>query len=113
LERTNLKKLEAYLGFCIRSGKITFGVDGIEALRKGVVILLADEGLGESSFKTLHKLREKFACALIKCPRGTLGELLHRPAVKAVAVKDKNLANAILSVAEGEPQFKIYSGGTN
>lgn len=113
MERTSLKKIQTYLGFCIRSGKITFGVDGIESLRKGVVLLLADEALGESSFKTLKKLQEKFSCEMILCPRGELGELLHRPAVKAVAIKDKHLADAILSVADGEPQLKIYSGGTN
>ncbi|MBQ8657823.1 MAG: hypothetical protein IJ506_01690 [Clostridia bacterium] len=113
MERAKVKKLETYLGFCIRAGKITFGVDGIESLKKGVKLLLADEGLGESSFKTMQKLREKFECPLIVLACGELGERLHRPAVKAVAIKDKNLADAILSVADGEPQFKIYSGGNN
>ena len=113
METTVIKKLQTYLGFCIRSGKITFGVDRIETLKKGVKLLLADEALGESSFKTMRNLKEKFACPLMTVPKNGLGELLHRPAVKAVAIKDENLAAAILSVASGEPQFKIYSGGNN
>ncbi len=113
MEKTGNKKLDAYLGFCIRSGKITFGVDDAEKQKKGVFLLIADEGLGESSFKTLLKVKQKFACPTLIAEKGVLGERLHRPAVKAVAIKDKNLAEAILSVIDGEPQFKIYSGGNN
>ncbi len=113
METTASKKIQAYLGFCIRSGKITFGVDRIETLKKGVKLLLADESLGESSFKTVKNLKEKFACPLVTVPKNGLGELLHRPAVKAVAIKEENLAAAILAAIKGEPQFKIYSGGNN
>jgi hypothetical protein len=113
LETTAIKKIQTYLGFCIRSGKITFGVDGIESLRKGVKLLIADESLGESSFKTMKNLKEKFACPLLITEKNELGELLHRPAVKAVAVKDENLAKAILVASDGESKFKIYSGGNN
>ena len=34
-------KISTYLGFCIRSGKIVFGVDRAEALKKGVHLLIA------------------------------------------------------------------------
>ena len=61
----------------------------------------------------MQKATEKFACPLIQTQANVLGELLHKPAVKAVAIKDKNLADAIVSVATGETQFKLYSGGTN
>ena len=33
--------------------------------------------------------------------------------VKAAAVKDKNLASAILTAAEGDGIYKLYSGGNN
>ena len=32
---------------------------------------------------------------------------------KAAAVKDKNLASAILTAAEGDGSYKLYSGGNN
>lgn len=113
MERTNVKKIQTYLGFCIRAGKIAFGVDNAEKQKKGVFLLLADEGLGASSFKTIVKLKEKFACPTLILEGGLLAELVHRPAVKAAAVKDENLAAAILATSEGESQIKIHSGGNN
>ncbi len=111
--KTENKKIAAYLGFCIRAGKVTYGVDNMENLKKGVFLLIVDEALGESSFKTVRKIGERFACKLLVGKTGALGAVLHKPTVKAVAVKDKNLAEAILSVVSGEFEFKIYSGGNN
>ena len=106
-------KIETYLGFCVRARKIAFGADGIETLKKGVFLIVCDQSISPNTFKTIEKAREKFSCPLLITPLGTLGALLHKPAVKAAAIKDKNLALAILSVANGDSQFKLYSGGTN
>ena len=108
-------KISAYLGFCIRSGKIVFGVDRAEALKKGVHLLIADSTLSENSMKVLVKLKEKFSCPLLIAEgvEFSLSELLHRPAVKAAAVKDKNLASAILTASASDAQYKLYSGGNN
>ena len=103
-------KLSSYLGFCIRSGKICYGVDDIEQHRKRVYLLIMDESLGESSKKTMLKSQERFGCPLLVAEAGVLGELLHKPAVKAVAIKDNHLASAILSVVGGETKLKIYGG---
>lgn len=106
-------KIETYLGFCIRSGKIAFGTDNVDKQKKGVQLLLADASMGDSSFKTILKAKERFACPLLIVDAGILGERLHRPAVKAVAITDKNLASAILTCVDSELQFKLYSGGNN
>ena len=106
-------KIETYLGFCVRARKIAFGADGVEALKKGVFLIVCDQSISPNSFKTIEKSREKFSCPLLITPPNELGALLHKPAVKAVAIKDKNLALAILSVANGDSQFKLYSGGNN
>ncbi|MBS1305437.1 MAG: hypothetical protein ACLR3U_01020 [Christensenellaceae bacterium] len=106
-------KISTYLGFCIRSGKIVFGVDRAEALKKGVHLLIADSTLSENSMKVLVKLKEKFSCPLLVTEGVSLSELLHRPAVKAAAVKDKNLASAILTASASDAQYKLYSGGNN
>ena len=103
-------KIISYLGFCIRSGKICYGVDDIEQYRKRVYLLIMDEGLGESSKKSVLKSRERFGCPLLIAEAGALGEMLHKPAVKAVAIKDNHLASAILSAADGETKLKIYGG---
>ena len=106
-------KIESYLGFCIRSGKILFGIDNVDKQRKGISLLIFDEELGKSSLKTLLHAQEKFSCPLLVAEKGVLGERLHRPAVKAAAILDNNLAQAILSVVDSEPQIKFYSGGVN
>ncbi len=106
-------KIEAYLGFCIRAGKIVFGVDRIEKVKKGVYLLLADGGVGKNSFKPTLLAKERLACPLIMTDEGVLGETLHRPGVKVAAITDDHLATAILSVVDSQPQFKLYSGGYN
>ena len=105
-------KVETYLGFCVRARKAVFGVDDIEKQKKGVFLIICDGELSENSLKTVQKARESLACPLLITGKGKLGELLHKPAVKAVAIKEENLASAILSVVDDDPQFKLYSGGT-
>ena len=106
-------KVQTYLGFCIRAGKIVFGAEEAEAQKRGVYLLLMDESVGNSSQKSVMKAQENFRCPLLIVGKGQLGELLHRPAVKAAAIKDEHLAAAIVNVAKDDPQFKLYLGGTN
>ena len=107
-----IEKIRAYLGFCLRAGKILFGVDDIETHRKKIHLLLVDEGIAENSLKRLHKANQSFSAPLLMVEKGLLGELLFRPQVKAAAIKDFNLAKAILQAAENQTQFKFNSGGT-
>lgn len=106
-------KIETYLGFCIRSRKIIFGAETIEKQKKGVFLLVIDGGIGKNSLKPMIRAQEKLGCPLYITDEGVLAEWVHRPAVKAVAITDNNLASAILSVAGSEPKFKSYSGGNN
>lgn len=113
-ERTLGKsKISSYLGFCIRSGKIAFGVDNAEKEKKDVYLLLVDENLGRSSFNTIKRVQEKFLCPTYIVEAGELGKLLYRESVKAVTIKDKNLAGALIKECGENPQFKLYSGGNN
>lgn len=105
-------KIETYLGFCVRSGKIVYGADNVETQKRGVKLLIIDEAISPNSLKVIIKSQSRFACPLILAQEGVLGEYLHKPAVKAVAIKEENLASAILSVVDDDPQFKLYSGGT-
>ena len=108
-----LKKIETYLGFGVRARKIVYGAENAEAQRRGVYLLLCDEKLGASSFKLMQNAQAKLNCPMLIVQNELLAQLLHRPAVKAIALKEKHLASAILSVTTSEPQFKVYSGGNN
>ena len=107
-----MTKISTYLGFCIRAGKITFGVDRIET-QKRAYLLIADGLLSENSKKLLVKAKERMNCPLLIAENGLLGELTHRPNVKAVAVTEEQLAKAILKESQGKSQLKLYSGGQN
>ena len=107
------EKIQTYIGFCIRSGKIIFGTEMISRQKKGVKLLLSDGGMGASSFKIMAKAKETLSCPLLITEVGALGTLTHRPSVKAVAIKDEHLAAAILKETADDPQFKLYSGGNN
>lgn len=106
-------KIETYLGFCLRARKLLLGTDNVEKANRNVYMLLADETLSDNSFKILVKAQEKFSCPLLQCSSGFIGECLHRYGVKAVAVQDKNLADAILEHASNIEEVKLYSGGNN
>ena len=106
-------KISTYLGFCLRARKIVFGAEEAEKQKRNVFLLIMDEGVGKSSQKSMLKAKENLGCPLVVAAPDALGQALHRPAVKAVAIQDKNLAEAILSIVESDPQFKFYSGGNN
>ncbi|MBQ7879216.1 MAG: hypothetical protein IJ317_01070 [Clostridia bacterium] len=106
-------KIETYLGFCVRAGKLVYGVDEVEKKKKGVFLIVFDKDLGANSLKTLLQAQAKLSCPLLQADKGILGAYLYKPAVKAVAITDHHLAAAIVNAAESEPQFKFYSGGTN
>ena len=106
-----MQKIITYLGFSIRSGKIVYGVDEIAGHKKRVHLLMVDGALSENSRKEIYKAQERFGCPIIETEASLLGELLKKPAVKAVALKEKNLASAILSEAEASSKLKIIRGG--
>lgn len=101
-------KIETYLGFCIKAGKAAFGLDRAESLKRRADLILADKSLSDGSMKRAKRLCEKFRCPLLICEGVSLGELLHRPACKLLAVSEKNLAAAILSAAENNGNFKLF-----
>lgn len=107
-----MNKISAYLGFCIRAGKIVFGIDRIEVAKRAY-LLIADGDLKENSFKIMLKTSNRLSCKLFVTEKGLLSELLHKPQVKAVAITDEQLALAIVNASQGKPQFKLYSGGLN
>ena len=109
-------KIATYLGFCIKSGKAALGLDRAETLKRSANLVLTDKSLSEGSMKRAKKLCQKFNCPLLICEGVSLGNLLHRPACKLIAVSEKNLAAAILSEAENNENFKLLNevgiGGT-
>lgn len=100
-------KTETYLGFCVRAGKAVFGLDRTERLKAAPDLMLADSGLSERSMRRSARLANNFGCPMYICEEGLLGELLHRPSCKLVAVTEKNLAAAIITEIENSDKFRL------
>lgn len=103
-------KAETFLGFCVKARKLAIGSDAIERLQKGVYLLVTCSTLSENSFKKALKFQERFSCPLMIC-YCNLSEVLHIAGCKMAAIKDKNLASAVLSSAD--KNFQVYLGGKN
>lgn len=103
-------KIETFLGFCIKANQIAFGVNTIELLKKGVHLIVACSSVSDNGKKAAIKLKNKFNCPLIIC-NCNLESVLHKNGVKTVAIKDKNLADAIIKNVDDN--FELYTEGLN
>ena len=92
------EKIEAYLGFARRAGKLTLGVNAIGTLKRGVHLLLLDGSMAQNSRKEMMKYGAQFACPLLEAK--DLGVLVKKQGCKAAAVRDISLAKAIFERAE-------------
>ncbi|MGN0822184.1 MAG: hypothetical protein ACI4NG_00265 [Candidatus Gallimonas sp.] len=103
-------KTETYLGFCLRAGKLTLGVNAIACVKKDVYLLIADPSASENTKKEIEKLKRRFSCPLAAAEN--LETLVQKPHCKLAAVRDKSLAEAILGEA-GKGQITELIGGSD
>lgn len=90
-------KIESYLGFARRAGKLTLGVRAAATLRRAE-LLVADESVAPNNRKEIEKLRVKFGCKLIYVQN--LEQMTNKAQCKLAAVRDKNLAESIIRTHE-------------
>ena len=87
-------RIESYLGFAVRSGKIVYGMDNIETSRRRLY------ALGPDASVNLAERAERYAARrnvpLIKAEK-PLEELIRKPNCKLVALLDANMAKAVIS----------------
>ena len=92
--KINTGKINTYVGFAIKSRKIRFGVDDILKL-KNVNLILVSDSLAESGMKKLEGYANKKPIDLIKLNENEFLEVIQNISIKAIAVLDENLADAI------------------
>lgn len=90
----NLGKIKTYVGFAIKSRKIKFGVDDILKLKNAELVMVSDS-LAESGMKKLKGFAERNSAMLINFSESEFLELIQNTSIKAAAILDKNLADAI------------------
>lgn len=102
-------KIETYIGFCIKSGKISLGSGAISTLKGGVKLLVLDGTAAKNSQRLALKFKNRFGCPLIICKTG-FERVVNRVGAKIAAVKDEELSNAILRNLDDN--YELYAGGS-
>lgn len=94
----NLQKISSYIGFAARARKIVYGADNI-INKKRVPVVLVSDLLAENTMKKLGCYAEKANAQLVVLEGNALENILKKQNCKAIAVLDKDLADAIIENA--------------
>ncbi len=97
---TPIGKIDCYINFAVRAGKVLWGVDSLERAKRIPFVILFDETLGANSFKQLETYCSKTGAKALGLPKDYLNNLLKRANVKVLSLTDESLAGAILKVCE-------------
>ena len=103
-------RIETFIGFCVKSGKITLGSGAIDTLRKGVYVLIVSADAEKNTQKLAIKYKNRFSCPLIVC-KTEFERVVNKSGCKIAAIRDKNLADAILNSLDDN--YEYYAGGNN
>ncbi len=101
-------KVRGYIGFCIKARKITLGSNAIGTLSSGVYLLILDKQAAKNSLRFALKYKRKFGCPLILCNE-KLEDVVCKKECKLAAIRDRNLADAILN--GGDTNYELYTEG--
>lgn len=97
LTREKQNKVASYVGFALRSGGVVLGVDNIRTA-KGIELILTDPALSSNSLKRVEAYAQREGITAV-CV-GNLSEICKKVAVKALGIKNKELAKAILNTIQ-------------
>ena len=92
--KINTSKIKTYVGFAVKSRKIRYGVDDILKLKNADLIMVSDS-LAESGMKKIEAFADRKSVSLIKLSEEDFFEVVQNISIKALAVLDENLADAI------------------
>ena len=92
--KINTSKIKTYVGFAVKSRKIRYGVDDILKLKNADLIIVSDS-LAESGMKKIEAFADRKSVSLIKLSEEEFFEVVQNISIKALAVLDENLADAI------------------
>ena len=103
-------RIETFIGFCVKAGKITLGSGAIDTVRRGVFVLIVSADAAKNTQKLALKYKNRFDCPLIVCKSG-LERAVNKPGCKIASVRYKNLADSILESLDDN--YEYYDGGKN
>jgi len=102
-------KTEAFIGFAIKSGNVLFGVDSTKRNKGKIYLIIISSDLSENSKKTAAEIAKRHNSPMLICGEGGVERAVHKTNCKFIAIKDKNLSEAIIkSALENDREFKLY-----
>lgn len=101
-------RIETFIGFSIKSGKIALGSGAIGTLRGGVFLIILDGTAAKNSVRLALKFKNRFSCPLLICEQG-FEEAVNKVGCKIAAIRDRELAGAILGSKQSN--YRLYTGG--
>lgn len=91
----NCSKIKTYIGFAKRSKTIMYGVDEIIKDIKKCELILVSSALSKSSLESLQKTAMKNKRKVYIVAENEFNQNLNSIFIKAIAITDKNLSDAI------------------
>ena len=91
----NCCKIKTYIRFAKKSRSIVLGTDDIAKAIKKCHLILVSNALAESSLSKIKQISEKFSKQLCLIDAQEIEDILESKSIKAVAITDKNLSDAI------------------
>ncbi len=89
-------KVESILGFAVRAGKVIYGIENVEHLRKKRYLMLICNSLSERSVRKCIAVADAGKVPLLQVKNKPLEELVHKTNCKVIAIGDKQMSQAIL-----------------
>jgi len=87
------EKINSYIGFSIKSGKIVYGYENVILSKKKTFLVLCDEALSENSLKKVERFSQEKNIKLYKI--NGLSEYFGGRQIKCVGIGEEHLASAI------------------
>ena len=87
------EKVNAYIGFSIKSGKIVYGYESVILAKKRTYLVLCDVSLAENSLKKVTRFAAEKGIKLLLVDG--LSEYFGGRAIKCVGIGEEHLASAI------------------
>lgn len=99
---TSPDKVVSILGFAIKAGKVLYGCDSIERYHKRKYLMILCGTLSDNSRDKI--IRSQVGVPTVVVKQTTVEEMTHHSGCKAIAVIDKQMAQAMLDNMNGTYQ---------
>ena len=91
----NYSKIKSYIGFSKKSRNIIYGTDDILKLMKKCYIVICSNSLSRNSLNKLEMGAQKESLKIYILENNEFNDIIENGNIKAVAITDKNLSDAI------------------